>query len=323
MAKKKNGSFVFNDEKVKNSYGFYVNTQGIDINRFKQNPVMLDSHWKDTRSVLGIWENIKQEKGLLTGDPMFDSQDERVALIEGKVNRGFVKSCSMGISFDRDDLKYVEGNLILEKCELYEVSIVAIPANANSIRLYATQTGELIKEDEVQNLCLSIKEDTTEIKDKKNNNKLNTNMKITLTSAANTALGHAATAELDVAELSAKVIALEAQKKASELKLSVMLEAAEAEKLQAIDTQVEAALKAGKITADKKQKFVELGIANPELLTSTLDAIPAKKSFSATIIASGETQLKSVEDFQKLSHSAQLEFKQTQPEQYQKLFTKK
>ena len=319
MAKKKNGSFVFNDEKVKNSYGFYVNTQGIDINRFKQNPVMLDSHWKDTRSVLGIWENIKQEKGLLTGDPMFDSQDERVALIEGKVNRGFVKSCSMGISFDRDDLKYVEGELILEKCELYEVSIVAIPSNANSVRLYATQTGELIKADEVQNLCLSL---IKGIKPK-NNNKLNTNMKITLTSAANIALGLVAAAELDVAELSAKVIALEAEKKASELKLSVMLEAAETEKLQAIDTQVEAALKAGKITADKKQKFVELGIANPELLTSTLDAIPAKKSFSATIIASGETQLKSVEDFQKLSHSAQLEFKQTQPEQYQKLFTKK
>ena len=319
MAKKKNGSFVFNDEKVKNSYGFYVNTQGIDINRFKQNPVMLDSHWKDTRSVLGIWENIKQEKGLLTGDPMFDSQDERVALIEGKVNRGFVKSCSMGISFDRDDLKYVEGELILEKCELYEVSIVAIPSNANSVRLYATQTGELIKADEVQNLCLSL---IKGIKPK-NNNKLNTNMKITLTSAANIALGLVAAAELDVAELSAKVIALEAEKKASELKLSVMLEVAETEKLQAIDTQVEAALKAGKITADKKQKFVELGIANPELLTSTLDAIPAKKSFSATIIASGETQLKSVEDFQKLSHSAQLEFKQTQPEQYQKLFTKK
>ncbi|MDB0603182.1 HK97 family phage prohead protease [Tenacibaculum maritimum] len=325
MPKTKDKTFVFNDEKVRNSYGFIIPTAGISLGRFKKNPVMLDSHWKSNSSVLGKWENIKQEKGLLTGEPLFDSADENVSVIEGKVNRGFIKSCSMGISFHRENLKYVAGQLILEKCELYEVSIVAVPSNANSIRLYAADTGDLLKEEEIQDLCLSVSEvDTSQIQPKKTNN-LNNDMKITLTSVAAIALGFSATElEHDSAELSAKIVQLEAGKKAAELQLSTMKSAQEAEKLTAIKSEVQLAFKAGKIAADKVEEFENLGVANRSLLTSTLAAIPAKASLAKQVENNGgPTEVKTPEDFQKLGLEAQLTFKAEQPQAYKNLFTTK
>ena len=76
--------FVFNDESVANSYGFIIPTSGISLKRFKQNPIMLDSHWNSTKSVLGKWEDVKVENGQLTGVPVFDSEDEDVTKIQGK-----------------------------------------------------------------------------------------------------------------------------------------------------------------------------------------------------------------------------------------------
>lgn len=324
MTKPKNKTFVFNDEQVKNSYGFIIPTAGISLDRFKKNPVMLDSHWKSNSSVLGKWVNIKREKTLLTGEPLFDSADENVTTIEGKVERGFISSCSMGVSFDRDDLKYIEGKLILEKCELYEVSIVPVPSNANSIRLYAADSGELLEESEIQELCLSISEGVKPKNPIKNKPNLNKNMKITLTSVAAIALGFSSTElEHDPAEISAKIVELQAAKKAVELQLSTIKTAQEAEKVTAIKSEVQLALQAGKITADKVAEFENLGIANHSLLTATLAAIPAKASLGEQVHNAGDSSVKTAEDFQKLSLDAQLAFKSEHPEVYKNLFTQK
>lgn len=320
MSKKR---FVFNDES-ENSYGFIIPTTGIDISRFKKNPMMLDGHISLNSYVIGKWDDVKVDDSVLTGLPVFDTEDENASKIAGKVERGFISTCSMGVRFNRDNLKYIAGKLILEKCELYEVSIVPVPSNANSIRLYDSNTGDLMKEDEVQNLCLSIIGDSkkaVETEPSKKSNSNNTQMKIKLEAAANKIFGLQPGAEIDVAELSAKIVELDAQKKAGELKLTAIVEAQEAEKLEAINEQVEAALQAGKITADNKQKFIELGIANPELLTSTLEAIPNKKSLRDEVKNKGIADVATAEDFQKLSFEAQLEFKKTRPDQYQKIFT--
>ena len=317
----KKKTFVFNDETVINSYGFIIPTSGISLSRFKKNPVMLNSHYANNYNVLGKWENVKKENGILSGDPIFDSEDENTANIEGKVNRGFINSCSMGVSFNREDLTVVNNQLVLKKCELYEVSIVPVPSNANSIRLYAADTGELMKENEIQELCLSV---TAAKPTSKKNQKSENNMKITLTSVAAIALGFGATElEHDAAEISAKIVSLNAEKKAAELSLSTIKTAQEAEKLTAIKAEVDLALKAGKIAADKVDEFVNLGIANPTLLTSTLASIPAKASLAALVEGGGTTEVKTPEDFQKLTHEAQLAFKAEQPDEYKKLFTPK
>lgn len=313
--------FVFNDESVANSYGFIIPTSGISLKRFKQNPIMLDSHWNSTKSVLGKWEDVKVENGQLTGVPVFDSEDEDVTKIQGKVERGFIKSCSMGVTFRREDLKMVAGKLVLEKCELYEVSIVAVPSNANSIRLYAPDSDTPLKDEEVKDLCLSIEGVDPNIETQNENND---KMKITLTQAAALALGFAATQlEHDVEDVNAAIGKLSAEKTAAELKLEILENDKKEAAKKAIENKVELAIKAGKIPADKKEKFVSLGLADEALLDDTLGSIPAKKSLAAQIENTGEDagEVKSMDDFQKLDDAQQLAFKNDQPEAYKKLLT--
>lgn len=320
-------AFVFNDENVENSYGFSILTSGIGLSRFKNNPVMLDNHWNSTSNVLGKWEKVKKSKGLLTGYPVFDAEDEDAKKIKGKVDRGYIKSCSMGISFNREDLKLVGGKLILTKCELYEVSIVAIPSNANSIRLYVGDNETPLTDQEAKELCLSITDKMPEFKNE-NKNKNNTSMKIKLEAAVCTLLAVAVGTEMDQAELNAKLLALgterdtlKAEKSALELKLNAIAQKEEQAKLAAINLQVEKAVKEGRITADKKEDFVNLGISNLDLLTTTLAGIPAKASLGAQVDPAADTEVKTAEDFQKLGLEAQLAFKAKQPELYKKLFT--
>lgn len=317
--------FVFNDETIPNSYGFIIPTSGINLKRFKKNPIMLDSHFNSTRSVLGNWEDIKAENGKLTALPVFDSDDEDVTKIQGKVDRGFIKSCSMGVTFKREDLKMVAGKLVLEKCELYECSIVAVPSNANSIRLYAPDSDKPLDDDEVKTLCLSLGSKPNVPTTENENENVDT-MKITLTSVAALALGFATTQlEHDVDDVNAKIEKLSAEKAAALLKLEVLEDNQKAAAKTAIESQVELAIKAGKIPADKKDKFVSLGLVDADLLTETLGGIPAKKSLGAQIDnpAGDAGEVKTMEQFQKLSLDAQLAFKADQPEAYTKLLTKK
>lgn len=323
MPKKK--PFVFNDESTTNSYGFSIPTKGISLKRFKKNPVMLNSHYNSTYAVLGKWEDINvTDKGLLTGMPVFDSDDESVTVIEGKVERGFIKSCSMGVSFNREDLKLIAGKLILEKCELYEVSIVAVPSNANSIRLYADGSKTPLTDAEVQNLCLSVLPvDFEEIDLQKENPKNDKMKKITLTIAAAIALGFKETElEHDAEVISSKIQKLAAAKTSAELRLEILESDAEDAKKKAIEAKVDLAIKANPTLASKKERFVALGLQDEELLNDTLGALPKKVSLSKQIDNPGAApEVKTAEDFQKLSTDAQLAFKTEHPDAYNKLFT--
>ena len=100
--------------------------------------------------------------------------------------------------------------------------------------------------------------------------------------------------------------------------------AAEQANLTAINKQVDLAVTAGQIDATKKETFVNLGIADGELLTATLAAIPTKKSLNAIIEAekTGASEVNSVDEFAALSTEKQLAFKKQDPEGYKKLFTK-
>lgn len=150
--------FIFNDESTINSYGFKILTQGISMNRFELNPIMLDQHTNSNTAVIGKWIDNKKVNGLLIGKPIFDIHDQNANNIKGKVERGFINSTSMGISFDKSDFLLLNGTLTLTKCELYEVSIVAVPSNASAtaVRLYASN-GRLMADDEIKTLSLSIK----------------------------------------------------------------------------------------------------------------------------------------------------------------------
>lgn len=313
--------FVFNDQTQVNSYGFRIMTSGISLKRFKKNPMMLNDHWNSTTNVLGRWENVKVDSDLLLGEPVFDMDDEKAALVSGKVDREFIKSCSMGISFNREDLQIIGEELIMTKCELYECSIVAVPSNANSVRLYS-QSGELLKDEDVKQLCLSLQPEPGETKNLDLNPK-NDMKKITLSLAVLTALSFdKAAPEVDVEAVEAAVLKLSLENAESKGKLLAMQTEKDNAAAAELTAMLDAGLTAGKFAAPKREEFEALGKVSLSILKTTLDAIPAKVTLGdKTVVPTGGVTTK--EEFQKLSLDAQLAFKTSSPDEYKKMFNVK
>ncbi|OXA83680.1 hypothetical protein B0A56_00735 [Flavobacterium columnare NBRC 100251 = ATCC 23463] len=307
--------FIFNDENTENHHGFFIATNGISLARFNDNPVMLSNHINANESVLGHWEGMYTENGMLLGFPVFDIEDEEVQKIVGKVERGHIKGCSMGILFNPEDLSYIGGKVVLTKCELTEVSIVAVPSNKASVQLYKSEN-EAYSDDEISSLCLSLKENEFEITD---------NMKkITLSLAVLTALKFDKnTPEVEVDAVEQAVLALQNENtnlKAKNLSLEAKFEAEQETKITGL---VELSIKEGRIPATKKEDFINLAKADFNLAKSTLESIPTKANLSASVTPpanSGSVTTK--EAFLKLSTAEQLQFKTESPEEYKKLFTK-
>lgn len=318
---KKMPRFILNDENVTNSYGFKIKTEGINLKRFKANPVMLDEHNPSNLSVIGKWTEIKAENGKLSAETEFDLDDENAKVIAGKVERDIIKGASMGISFNKEDFTYENGELILKRCELLEASIVAIPSNAEALRLM--MNGEEITPTEMKNLCLSITQNN------KNTQIENSNtMKIRLSQLAFLALGfEAQTQEASQEQIDTAVLKLQQERDALKSQLALSEEkvnayvAKEQEQRKALSMElVETAIAQGKITAEKKESFLLLANENFDLAKSTLEAIPAKQNFSAGVKApAGTSGVATMEDFQKLSIEEQLAFKNSDPEAYKTL----
>lgn len=120
-------TFRISDESV-NSYGLIVKTDGINLDRFIKNPVMLYSHSTEGGNI-GRWENIRTENNALYADAVFYEKDERAKAVKEKVESGFLRGCSISI-----DVVELKGNTIT-KSNLLEVSICDIPSNENALKL--------------------------------------------------------------------------------------------------------------------------------------------------------------------------------------------
>lgn len=306
-------TFILNDETKVNSYGFRVPNSGIDLTRFKSNPVMLDAHENSTMTVIGRWDNVRIEGRLLLADAVFDTEDEYSKNIAGKVERGFIKGVSMGLG-RMDGTKFYEapdGNYELAPCELTEASICAIPSNANAIKLYA-ENGELIPEDQIK-LSLSTLSSNF---NNQNHNEMN---KIILSITALQVLNLSNTEDVNavahsIEKATAELIALRAENVQLKEKFN------EHTKLQATAV-VEKAIVDGKLTADVKESWIAMGIQDLASVTKTIDSIPAKTNLSNQVNnPSANGEVKSIEDFMKLSHDEQVSFKESNPDVYKRLF---
>jgi len=305
--------FVLNDDNFVNTYGFSVATSGIDLSAFTENPVMLESHRNDADHTLGRWINLTVEESRLLADPEFDSEGERVQIVSGKVERGFIKASSIGITFNPDKFLLVGGRLILTECKLLEASIVPVPSNAGAIALF-TPEGRPLDEDEVKQLCLEAKQTKPEKNDKMK--------KFQISLAALTALGVTEPEQLEDAQLSAKIEALVSSNAALTAKLKQLNDAAEADLESKRNALVEQAIKEGRITADKKETFLSLAKNDFALAQATLDALPKKQSFAGTEQPAG-TETMTMEKFQKLSATEQVAFKNANPDLYKQLINSK
>lgn len=133
--------FILSDDS-ENSYGYHVVSEGIDLTRFKANPVMFYNHDRWNMPI-GKWENISIEDGKLQADAVFDKKDELGATVAQKVADGFLNATSIGFKALAVELRnegLSEGDkpkkkMYVTSAELLEVSIVDIPANKNAVRL--------------------------------------------------------------------------------------------------------------------------------------------------------------------------------------------
>lgn len=174
-------TFVLSDESV-NSHGTWVKTSGINLERFKKNPVMLWSH-DSAFPPIGKWENIRIEGDKLLADAVFDEGDALAQAYKRKVESGLLKACSIGFyakkfSSDVADIKPGQRFETIVEAELIECSLCSVGSNENAMvlmnaegeRLEMNERGfvalgmRLIENENSNNIDNSMSEELTQLK---------------------------------------------------------------------------------------------------------------------------------------------------------------
>ncbi|MCK0200649.1 HK97 family phage prohead protease [Ornithobacterium rhinotracheale] len=262
--------FILNDERVTNSYGFRVKTAGINLKRFLSNPVCLNNHRNNTKDVLGSWEDVSVEEHLLTATPKFDTEDVDGKEVVRKVERGVLKGCSMGFTFNPKDMVMENGVLTLTKCELTEASICAIPSNAASVVLY-NQNGDTLSEQEIKAICLQAENEY--IKTKNEMKELTAHLQLE-ENANESAILNA------VKSIEAKLTASETEKVALKAEIEALKKVETERQTATLTAEVEKAVKAGKLDEAGKAPILAMPYEGAMAL---LAALPERKSITAQL----------------------------------------
>ncbi len=292
MAKK----FILSDNS-KNSYGFSLDMEKLDIERFKSNPVMLYNHW----NLIGKWKNIELKDGQLTGEPEFmtDPEEKDALRVKKRVEKGFLKGASLGIriidSSNKDKVV----------AEVMEASIVDIPSNKNALALY-DESGKKLEGEAFELALQSIT--------KPNNQKSKPMTKIKLSASVSQKTG--LPQEAEVSEIETKLTALIDEKTTLEAKLKAVEE-------EKINTLIENALSDGRITADKKEHFKKLAQTDYDLAKATIESLPKAEKLSGKEKPENK-QLDdrsnwTFADWRKKDTAGLLRIKQEDPERYQQI----
>ena len=80
-----------------NSYGTRVLTDGMDIEQYKRNPVLLYMHQRGT--VIGYMKDIKKDGDDVTGEPVFDEASELSQRCKNQWEFGSLKIRANDLSF--------------------------------------------------------------------------------------------------------------------------------------------------------------------------------------------------------------------------------
>lgn len=246
-----------------NSYGFIVLSSGVDLTRFKSNPVLLFNH--DTDNVIGRIPDVWVEgDSLYISEPVFDEKDPEALELKRKYDDGFIKGFSIGIMPSSFGISN-DVETVLES-ELLEISLCPVPSNKNAIRLYA-KDGRPMDE---KAILLAV----SELKPVNQNlsNKMKKHLLLSL-AAANIqhSLTEASTDEQFADFLKSQLIALKA--KETELNNKV----AEHAKQRATDL-ITLAVGQGKIKEADKAKWIERAERDYEMTSDSLEQIPATKT---------------------------------------------
>ncbi|MCR4559021.1 MAG: HK97 family phage prohead protease [Bacteroidales bacterium] len=278
---------VLCDSNSINSYGFRTDVSGIDLTRFKKNPVMLYNH--NPEMVIGKWENITADGLQLTAEPVFDLDDVFAAEIARKVEDGFIKGCSMGLMIK--SMTKSKGIDTASESVLLEASIVSIPADENALVVYA---------DESKKKKLSINEF----------NKLYYQME-----------------NQDITSLKAQLEEKDTQNAALKAQVDeLQKELAERDFVEAENAAL-TAVQEGKIPEDIKGDIIAMYLENKERTAKLLSVLNPKQpetpalSLSAMVKKDGETVKRDWDSLDKSGELARL--KQINPEEFRRLYFEK
>jgi len=115
-----------NNSFTKDGILLQVDTKGIDLTDFIENPVMLFNHEYD--KPIGNWEQIEMTETDVIAMPNFD-EDNLSAVIGAKYTKGSLKTASVGLEILDAYYNEEQDVVVISKSKLLEASIVAVPAN--------------------------------------------------------------------------------------------------------------------------------------------------------------------------------------------------
>lgn len=319
MAKK----LIWTNEDL-NCYGFWVMTSGIDMSRFKNNPIMLFNHhrtWegrKDEILPVGKWANYKaDDKGVVTGEPVFDMKDEFAVKIANKVDGGFLTACSIGIriievSEDAQYLKPGQTRATVTKCELKEVSVVDIPANPNA-------AGIVLYDENDKVITLSDGADGCPIRLINNQNQKQMKevaLKLGLPEAASEAEVLSAVTKLQDKHTQ-EIATLQSEKDKAEAEVKRLKDEKVATQKAEATTLVDQAVKDGKISAELKDTYLSLFDKDFDGAKKVVLAMSVRQSLGSRVTTSGGGEEFAKMSWDELDKKGLLsELKETNPELY-------
>jgi HK97 family phage prohead protease len=280
-------TFVLASSEKVNSHGFRVNLQGINLDRFKANPVMLFRHNRD--DVIGRWENIRIEGDKLLADADFDIDDPKAKEIAGKVERGYIKGCSISIYINK--VADEDKGILVTSSELMEASIVAVPSDSNAILLYDKEGKNIVKFDAIK----------TEI-----NNSLNKQIM-----------------EKKETELTAQVADLTAKLAERNNHIAALEKQVQAFEKARIETLIDKAIAAKKIGADEKQTYTELAQKDFAAVEKIIEKLQGVAPVAAQLKTAGTSEFTAAkwDELDKADKLAAL--KAADPESFKQLYKAK
>ena len=290
-----------------NSYGTRVLTSGMDVEQYKRNPVLLYMH--ERGSVIGYIKDIQIENNEVTGEPVFDEVTELSKRCKRQFEFGSLKMVSAGLdivelSEESEYLVAGQTRPTITKSKLYEVSIVDIGANDDSLVL--KKDGKQITLDRDGECALPLLNTNPKKQNEMNQKEL----------ALQLGLPETATE----AEIAAKLGELRAAQEEN----ATLRKERDDLALSGITALVEKAIGEKRISAEKKEEFVNLGKEiGPEKLSSIFSAMSPQVKLSTVLGHQGSGKAVDTGNYTKLSEvpaDKLLELRKEQPEEYKRLY---
>lgn len=307
-----------------NCYGGRVLTSGIDLTQFQKNPLLL---WMHRRSFdrdampIGRIDNLRTDGDRLIGTPVFDQNDEFAKKIESKWENGFLRMASAGIEIIEtsdapEHLLQGQTRRTITRCRLEEVSIVDMGGNDEALQLY-DRSGKVLKlaagedNDALPLLTPEKKDDPSgTAPDGKDNNQTNKSTQ-SMNKEILQLLGLSETATEQEAVGALRLLKEKADK-------------VETLQLASITAVVDGAIAEKRITADKKEHFVNIGkAAGIDSLRTTLSLMQPVRKPTEVIHQTDAPRDDEPKTYAKLSDvpADQLEkLREERPQDYERLY---